>query len=114
MYRMILRLLDAERNVLAWNQLFCEAKGDGSLRATQDFLAEGDVPGIATDLSVHWVDVNVHMTHPLPQPLPVEPGKVIGVPTKGQAMFVLTGDARPLPGVTLRQSVKVSVGSFKA
>lgn len=112
-YRFIVRLLDAGRQVLAWNQMFCEAKGDGALRAIQDFFAEAQDFGTATDLCVHWVDVNVHMTSPLPQPVVCETGKVVSVPLRGVALFTMTGDTRELPAVTQTTSVSVAVGAYR-
>lgn len=113
-YRFIVRLLDAGRQVLAWNQMFCEARGDGALRAIQDFLAEAQAFGTATHLCVHWVDVNVHTTNPLPQPIVCEAGKVVCVPMRGQALFTLAGDTTELPPVTLTTSVSVAVGAYRA
>lgn len=114
MYRFVVRLLDSGRQVLAWNQMFGEAKGDGAIRAIQDFVAEAQAFGTATDLCVHWVDVNVHLTSPLPQPVVCEVGKVITVPLRGVALFTMAGDTRELPAVTLTQSVQVAVGAYRA
>lgn len=113
-YRFIVRLLDAERRVLAWNQVFCECRGDGALRSLQDFLGEAQESGTATGLCVHWVDVNVHMTTLLPQPVVCDVGKVVSVPLRGLALFTLAGDTTELPAVTLTQSVHVAVGAYRA
>jgi hypothetical protein len=112
-YRFVVRLLSATREVLAWNQIFCVAKGDGCLRATQDFLAEGQVTGTATSICVHWVDVHVHTTMPLPQPIAVDQGKVVSVPLNNTALFTIQGDRGELPGVTVTQSVQVAVSAYR-
>jgi hypothetical protein len=106
----IVRLFDADRHVLAWTRIPCMTKGDGCLWPEQHFVAEADVTGVATDICYHWVDVNVHTTVPLPERIPVEVGKVVTVPLF-DPLLRLNSDARPLPAVTVRQSIEVCPAS---
>lgn len=103
----ILRLVDANREVLAWTKLPVKAKGDGCLWPEHHFVAEADVTGVATDLIIHWQDVNVHTTVALPEPLPVVAGKVVTVPLT-EPLIRMPSDPRPLPAVTVR-SVEIGL-----
>lgn len=97
----ILRAVNAQREVLGWTKVPVKSKGDGCLWAEQDFVAEGDVTGLATDLILHWQDVNVHTTVSLGGALPIERGKTFVIPLR-EPLIVLPSDPRPLPGVTVR------------
>jgi hypothetical protein len=105
----IVRLLNAEREVLAWNKIPAETKGDGGLWALQQFVAEVDTNGVGTAICFHWPDVHVYQTRPLAQPLPVEVGKVITVPIMETPMIHIRSEPLPLPGVTVKQSVTVGL-----
>jgi hypothetical protein len=106
----VIRLLDADRRVLAWTKTPAVPKGDGCLWAMQYFVAEAEVAGTATHLCYHWVDVNVHTTVPLPQPIGVTVGQVITVPLR-EPLVTIGSDHRPLPPLTVRQPVTVGVAS---
>jgi hypothetical protein len=106
----IVRLLDhdgPDRRVLAWTFIPAFTKGDGAIRAMHDFHAQGFDDAAATHINYHWPDVNVNLTFPLPNPVQVSRGKVVSVPLKDLVLVQMAGDTRPLPPVTVTQSVEV-------
>jgi len=104
------RVLDAERRVLAWNRLIGELRGDGRVWPTQALLAEAETSGQAVEVSVAWPALGVHQSLPLPQAIAVEAGQVIQVPFPSWVL-AFESDPRPLPGVTVRSSVTVGVAT---
>lgn len=105
-----LRLLAADRSVLAWTKIHADTKGDGCLWASQAFVAECEESGTATAVHVHWPDVHFHYTVPLPQPMDVQAGQVVTIPL-AEPLLRLTSEAEAVPPVTLRRSVSVGVAS---
>jgi len=108
----IVRLLNKDREVLAWTKLVGESRGDGSIWPTQHFVAEADTDGDGTDLCFHWPEVNVHLTVPLEQPIGASKGKVVEIALR-QPMLTIISDPRPLPAVTVRSSVQIGVPMAK-
>src|ERR1043166_8371419 len=100
-----IRLLDKDRNVLAWKRLAGETHGDGAIWPTQNFFAEGEVDGMATDLSVAWPSMGVHTTVTLAMPIPVQAGHVVSVHLMGTPLMKMASDPRPLPPVVVRSAV---------
>jgi hypothetical protein len=109
----IVRLLNTQRDVLAWTRVPAETKGDGCLWPMQAFVAEGDVHGTGVAICVHWPDVNVHTTIPLEGPIPVDVGKVVSYAFSGPLLRI-GSDTQPLPPVTQRSSVEIGVGAARA
>jgi hypothetical protein len=104
----IVRLLDADRQVLAWTKIPAETKGDGRLWAMQAFVAEVEQDGLATALNYHWPDVHCYITVPLASPIPVAAGSVISLPLAD--LIHIPSEPLPLPGVTVRSNVTATIG----
>jgi hypothetical protein len=103
----IIRLLDANREVLAWKKVTAETKGDGRLWAKENFVAAVTRTGTAVALNYHWVDVHCHTTVALPQPVQVEFGQVVTLPLAD--LVHIPSEPLPLPPVTVTSSVEVGV-----
>jgi hypothetical protein len=106
----VVRLLNDQREVLAWTKIPAETRGDGGLWAKQEFVAECDRAGVGVAMCFHWPDVHVYQTWPLPDPIPVEIGKVVTVRIMRQPMIHIRSEALPLPGVTVHSNVTVMPG----
>jgi hypothetical protein len=104
-------LLDRNRDLLAWTKLAAYARGDGAWRATQDFCAEAERTGLGTALCFHWVDMNVHTTVPLRDPVQTLDGSVLTVPLKDTPLVQIGSDPRPLPAITVRTPVSMRIAS---
>ena len=104
-----LRLLDAKGDVLAWNSVAGESKGDGCLWSMQAyFMSEGAGTGDAVELCVAWPEMGVATFVRLPQPLRVEQGHQVGVALTEPLMRFSTSN-RAVPPVVVRSSVTVGV-----
>jgi hypothetical protein len=107
----VVRLLDGQRNVLAWTKIPAETRGDGKLWAMQAFVAEVDQSGTATALNYHWPDVHCYVTVPLPSPVQVSAGQVISLPLAD--LIHIPSEPLPLPPVTVRSNVTAGVGTAR-
>ena len=107
----VVRLLDKDRNVLAWNKIPADTRGDGGLWAKQEFVAEADKTGVGVSICFHWPDVHVYQTRPLPDPIPVDAGKVVTVLISKVPMLHINSESLPLPGVTVHSNVTIGVGA---
>lgn len=106
-----LRLLDAAGDVLSWNGLVGETRGDGCVWSTQSyFMSEGQATGDAVELCVAWPEMGVATFVTLPSTVRVEQGKVVGLPLK-EPLLRLGSSPRPVPPVTVRSHVTVGVAS---
>ena len=105
----IVRLLNAEREVLAWNKVPAETRGDGKLWAMTAFSAEVYLAGTAVAMNYHWPDVNCYVTVPLPQPVTVAAGQVVTLPLAD--LIHIPSEPLPLPPVTVRSNVTAAVGT---
>lgn len=106
-----LRLLDAGREVLGWTKVPATTRGDGCLWAAQNFVFEAERSGVGTAIHVHWPDINVRMTLPLPQPIPVDAGKVYTLPVTEKPLLRIGGEDLPVPPVTVRTPVEIGVAT---
>ena len=107
----VVRLLNAERQVLAWTKIPAQTRGDGKLWAMQAFVAEVDQAGTATALNYHWPDVHCYVTVPLPEPVAVASGQVISLPLAD--LIHIPSEPLPLPPVTVRTNVTAGVGTAR-
>lgn len=107
----IVRLLDAERQVLAWTKIPAETRGDGRLWAMQAFVAEVEQNGTAVAMNYHWPDVHCYTTVPLPHGVPVTAGQVVSLPLAD--LIHIPSEPLPLPPVTVRSSVTTAVGTAR-
>jgi hypothetical protein len=107
----VVRLLDKDRNILAWNKLPVETRGDGGFWATQNFVAEAEATGMATGICYHWPDLHVYQTVALPEPVQCILGQTIAIPIHNTAILTVPSEPLPLPAVTVRSNVTVGIGT---
>lgn len=105
--KLIVRVLDAAGDLLGWDELMAEARGDGRLWATAPSTVTIERQGVAATVSVHWADLNVEARTPFPTPQPVALGARVTVISPGP-VFVVGPQAGGLPPVTVRTSVSIS------
>ena len=110
----IVRLLDADRQVLAWTRIPAETRGDGKLWAMQAFVAAVTKSGQAVAMNYHWPDVHCYTTVPLSAPVMVQAGSVVTVPLAD--LIHIPSEPLPLPPVTVTSSVHtvVPTGTFQS
>lgn len=109
--RFIVRLLTAEGDLLAWSEVHAQAKPQGRPRSTPftalgptTFVIERD--GLATQLAVHWADLDVARLTPLMQATEVRLGQVLRFDWI-EPVWMVEGSKVdvPLPAVTVRAPV---------
>lgn len=113
--KFIVRLLSAAGELLAWAEVVAEARPQGRPRSTP-FVALAhtsfgiEANGIATQLAVHWADLDVARLTPLMEPVPVQVGQVFTF-AWWEPVWMVEGSKVdvPLPPVTVRAPVKVAV-----
>jgi hypothetical protein len=113
--RFVVRLLTATGDLLAWAEVQAEARPQGRPRSTpfhaigpSMFVIEQD--GIATQMSVHWCDLDVARLFALPDATPVQVGQVLRYDWFLMPVWMVEGSKCdvPLPQVTVRQVVTVA------
>lgn len=111
----IVRLLDAESRLLGWTEVLAESRPQGRPRSTpframgpSTFVIERD--GIASQLSIHWADLDVVRVTPLMNPGPVQVGQLQRFDWI-EPVWMVEGSKVdvPLPPVTVRGPVRVGV-----
>lgn len=113
--RFIVRLLDAAGELLSWAEVQAEARPQGRPRSTP-FMALNSTQfvvekaGTATQLAIHWADLDVARLVPLMEPQPVEVAQVVTFHWI-QPVWLVEGSKVdiPLPAVTVRAPVAVTV-----
>lgn len=107
--KLVLRVLDAGGELLAWAELLADARGDGCLwpqpRAVSALVDRAGQPAL---LSVHWADVNVEVRSPFDHP-PLTEGGAITLAFGDQPVLRVGPMPGPLPPVTVRAPVVVTV-----
>lgn len=112
--KFVVRLLDASAQLLGWAEVYAEPKPQDRgascpywpVMPTQ-FPIERD--GIATEITVHWCDLDVARREPILDPTPVQAGQVMAFSWLTPIWLVAGMRDVPLPGVTVRQSVSAVV-----
>jgi hypothetical protein len=107
----IVRLLDADRQILAWNKLPVETRGDGNVWAMQNFVAEAEQTGKATGICYHWADLHVYQTVPFAEPVQCVAGQTITIPIHNSVILSVPSEPLPLPPITVRSDVTVGIGT---
>ena len=111
----IVRLVDAEGQLLAWAEVPAESRPQGRPRSTP-FMALApsmfaiEQAGIATDLIIHWADLDVVRKTPLMEATPVTVGQVFRFHWI-EPVWMVEGSKTmlPLPAVTVRAPVAIAV-----
>lgn len=113
--RFVIRLLSDDGSLLAWAEIAAQSEPQGRPRSTPfkalaptEFVIEQD--GVATQLAVHWPDLDVARLTPLLGPTPVQVGQLVRF-TWIEPVWMVQGSTMhvPLPAVTVRAPVSVSV-----
>jgi hypothetical protein len=112
--KFVVRLLDDSAQLLAWAEVYAEPRPQErgascpykAVTATQ-FQIEQD--GIASEMSVHWCDLDVARRTPLMEATPVKAGQVFTFSWIEPVWLVAGSRDVPLPAVTLRQPVAIVV-----
>jgi hypothetical protein len=110
----IVRLLDADGELLAWAEVMAKSRPQGRPRSTP-FVAESQTlfsierDGIATGISVHWADLDVARYTPL-NACPVQTGQIHRFDWI-EPVWMVEGSKQdvPLPQVTVGRPVVVGV-----
>ena len=109
--RFIVRLLTEDGALLSWADVTAEARPQGRPRSTPfhaitptTFVVERD--GLATQLSVHWADLDVARLTPLMAHTPVQFGQVLRFDWI-EPVWMVEGSKVdvPVPPVTIRASI---------
>jgi hypothetical protein len=112
--RFIVRLLTAAGDLLSWAEVHAQAKPQGRPRSTpfvalgpSTFVIERD--GLASQLTVHWADLDVARATPLMQATPVQVGQVLRFDWI-EPVWMVEGSKVdvPLPSVTVRRAVQIA------
>lgn len=112
--RFIVRLLTAEGDLLSWAEVYAESRPQGRPRSTPfkatiptTFVIERD--GLASQLSVHWADLDVARLTQLMTPTAVSVGQVLRFDWI-EPVWMVEGSKVdvPLPAVTVRGSVQIA------
>jgi hypothetical protein len=113
--RFIVRLLTAEGDLLSWTEVQAQAKPQGRPRSTpfhaigpSMFVIERD--GLASQISVHWCDLDVARLFALQTPTPVSVGQVLRYDWVTMPVWMVEGSKVdvPLPPVTVRAKVTIA------
>ncbi len=105
--KLVIRILDAQDQLLGWAEAQGEARGDGKLWVSGPTLVGIERDGETAYLSVHWCDVNVEIRSVIERTL-VQPGKIFRLP--GEWPAITCGPAAGgLPPVTVRSPVSIDV-----
>lgn len=113
--KFVVRLLDKEGALLSWAEVYAEPKPQERgascplwpIGPTQFII---DQSGMASQITIHWCDLDVaRSAPPLLEPVKVEAGQVFTF-TWIEPLWLVAGMRDvPLPGVTMRASVTLSV-----
>jgi hypothetical protein len=108
------RLVDADGALLSWTEVMAESRPQGRPKSTpfvalgpSQFVIERD--GVATDLIVHWHDLDLVRKTPLMNPGPVSVGQVQAFHWI-EPVWMVKGweEDIPLAPITVRRSVSIS------
>src|SRR5688572_28631397 len=106
--KLVLRVLSSAGELLGWEAIQAEARGDGALWAPSPVRVPIDASGAPALLSVHWADVNVELRVPYDEAPPVIPGMTLEIPNASPLLRV--GEPpQSLPPVTTRSTVAIGV-----
>jgi hypothetical protein len=113
--KFVVRLLDAQGGLLAWQTVWALPRLQEPRGASCPFFAPGPTlfvierDGRATQISVHWCDLDVARVVALIEPVDVTVGRVATYVWIEPVWLVPGMRDVPLPAVTVRQSVELVV-----
>lgn len=112
--KFVVRLLDDAANLLGWAEVFASARPQGQRRSCPffsdqptQFVIEQD--GVASQITIHWCDLDLARSSPPLEPTPVQVGQVFTF-TWIEPVWLVPAPEKdvPLPAVTMRQSVTLA------
>lgn len=104
--KIVIRLLTAGRQLLGWTAVSAEKRGDGHLWVDAPVQVGVEVEGRATQVSLHWADLNLEWVRAL-APHVVHPGQIVCV-HPGGVLITVGRMASGLPPVTVRSAVQIA------
>jgi hypothetical protein len=108
--KFVIRVMDANEQLLGWTETHAVAKGDGYLRADGPVYVCVERGGVATTVSVHWADVHVETRATIRES--VTSGQVLTIfPTRGTPIMRCGHVPGPLPAVTERRPLHIVPGT---
>jgi hypothetical protein len=112
MTKFVLRLLDAEGNLLGWAEVQGVARGNGALWMEADTAIFIRQAGVPSRLSVHWCDVNCEYSVAFPGVTEANVGNFITITAEGP-LWTVGPAAGGLPPVEVASTViGIPVGSL--
>jgi hypothetical protein len=98
--KIVVRLLDADNELLGWAEHAAHARGDGKLwsQAPVTIMVERD--GVPVCVSLHWADLNVESRIPCPS-VRVSVGQTVTIFAAQVPMLTLGEPPKGLPAVTV-------------
>jgi hypothetical protein len=120
--KFVVRLLDAEGALLSWSTVYAVSKPQARPAASCPFVAPTHTTfvierdGVASQISVHWCDLDVARRQALLEPVPVQALQVFTFAWIEPVWLVAGMRDVPLPSVTVRAPVAIGVptGSLTA
>lgn len=120
--KFVVRLLDAAGALLAWAEVHATAKPQARPAASCPFVSAThtlfaiEQSGLASQISVHWCDLDVARVQAIVEPVPVQAGQAFTFAWIEPVWLVAGMRNVPLPAVTVRApvSVLVPVGAMGA
>jgi hypothetical protein len=113
--KFVVRLLDAAGTLLAWATVYATAKPQARPAASCPFMAPSNTTfvieqdGLASQISVHWCELDVARKQNLMEPVPVQALQVFTFAWIEPVWLVAGTRDVPLPQVTVRAPVKIGV-----
>jgi hypothetical protein len=112
--KFVVRLLDKDAQLLAWAEVYADPKPQERgascpywpTTATQ-FVVERD--GVASEIAVHWCDLDVARRSPVMEPVEVKAGQVFSFSWAEPIWLVAGMRDVPLPAVTIHQPIAIEV-----
>lgn len=111
--KFVVRLLDADNNLLSWTQVVASPSRQDGGRAScplfpstpTQFVIERD--GEAAKFSVHWTDLDIARVRELDERVPVHVGQVFNYTWIEPVWLVAGMRDVPMPAVTVRNNVTI-------
>ncbi len=110
--KLVVRLLNAAGDLLGSVVHHAAIKGDGCLRAAGPVVCGIAQSGFASEVSLHWADVNVEVRVPSPAPS-VQAGQIVPLFDAGAVLIQVGPMPGPLPPIVVGAvAVSVPVGGL--
>lgn len=110
--KFVVRLLDATSTLLAWAEVYAEPRPQDRAAScpfwpVSDTIFVVERSGLATELTVHWCDLDLARRSPLMEPSPVHVGQVFTFAWLEPIWLVAGMRDVPLPAVTVQGPIVI-------